>query len=273
VKQTRKKGNRGICVRAQTGTISASGVYTAPEDLPIPANLNVTATSHADLSKSGPAVVTVQSDVGITLPSGGGAGAVPIELGATHAFLAVVSSGAHPDKSVVWRVSGASCPLLCGSGDASGNYNAPQILPASPNVTLTARSVADATKQVSTDIAITSNFLLQLSVPATVAASSTATFIATLKPVPGCNRSTALSWSLSGRGCNGENIRECGNTVLPASLSVAWNEQGVFIPGRKCPQRGTPAGNGGLLVETIWVGAAEKQIAGIHHMLFRHAHN
>jgi hypothetical protein len=33
---------------AQTETISASGVYTAPGDLPIPANLTVTATSHAD---------------------------------------------------------------------------------------------------------------------------------------------------------------------------------------------------------------------------------
>lgn len=79
-----------------------------------------------------------------------------VELGATHAFLAVVSSGAHPAKSVLWSVSGPSCPLLCGSVNTSGNYTAPQILPASPNVTLTARSVA---------------------------VSSTVTFIATLKPV------------------------------------------------------------------------------------------
>src|SRR6202163_3288273 len=150
---------------AQTGAITTGGVYTAPGDLPIPANLTVTATSHADVSKSGTAVVTVQSDVSIALPSGGGAGAVPVELGATHAFLAVVSSGAHPDKSVLWSVSGASCPLLCGSVDASGNYTAPQILPASPNVTLTARSVADSTRQVSADITITSNFLLLLSAP------------------------------------------------------------------------------------------------------------
>jgi hypothetical protein len=171
----------------QTGTISGGGVYTTPGDLPIPANLTVTATSHADVSKSGTAIVTVQSDVSIMLPSGGGTGAVPVELGATRAFLAVVSSGAHPDKSLVWSVSGPSCPLLCGSVDAGGNYTAPQILPASPNVTLTARSVADSSRQVSTSITITSNFLLQLAVPSTVAASSTATFIATLKPVPGSN--------------------------------------------------------------------------------------
>jgi hypothetical protein len=87
---------------------------------------------------------------------------VPVELGATRAFLAVVSGGAHPDKSVVWSVSGPSCPLLCGSVGAGGNYTAPQILPASPNVTLTARSVADSSRQVSTSITIRSNFLLQL---------------------------------------------------------------------------------------------------------------
>ena|ERR1700730_72115 len=187
----------------QTGTITSGGVYTAPEDLPIPANLTVTATSHADASKSGTAIVTVQSDVSISLPSGGGTGAVPVELGASHAFLAVVSSGAHPDRSVLWSVSGPSCPLLCGSVEASGNYTAPQILPASPNVTLTARSVADSSSQVSASITITSNFLLLLSVPSTVAASSTATFIATLEAVPGSNPSTVLSWSLSGSGCNG----------------------------------------------------------------------
>jgi hypothetical protein len=205
---------------AQTGTISASGVYTAPGDLPIPANLTVTATSHADVSKSGFAIVTVQSDVAIGLPGGGGTNAVPVELGATHAFLAVVSSGAHPDKSVLWSVSGASCPLLCGSVDASGNYTAPQILPALPNVTLTARSVADSSKEVSAAITITSNFLLQLVVPSTVAASSTATFIATLKPVPGSNPSTVLSWSLSGSGCNGA---LCGTLSVVTEQSAGGN--------------------------------------------------
>jgi len=200
---------------AQTGTITADGVYTAPGDLPIPANLTVTATSHADVSKSGTALITVQSDVSITLPSGGGTGAVPVELGATHAFLAVVSSGAHPDKSVLWSVSGLACPLLCGSVDTSGNYTAPQILPGSPNVTLTARSVADSSRQVSATITITSNFVLQLSVPSTVPISSTATFIATLNPVPGSNPSTVVSWSLSGSGCN---------RVLCGTLSVVTEQ-------------------------------------------------
>jgi len=171
-------------------------------------------------SSSGVAIVTVQSDVSITLPGGGGTNAVPVELGAMHAFTALVSSSAHPDKSVVWSVSGAACPLLCGSVDASGNYTAPQILPASPNVTLTARSVADSSQQVSTAITITSNCLLQLAVPSSVAASTTATFIATLTPAPGSKPSTALSWSLSGSGCNGSS---CGTLSVVTEQSAGGN--------------------------------------------------
>src|SRR5208337_1378114 len=37
---------------AQAGTISADGVYTAPADLPPGGTVQVTATSHADVSKS-----------------------------------------------------------------------------------------------------------------------------------------------------------------------------------------------------------------------------
>ena len=53
---------------ASVGTISAAGVYTAPVDLPVPANLVVTATSHANSKKSGSATVVIQSDVVVSLP-------------------------------------------------------------------------------------------------------------------------------------------------------------------------------------------------------------
>ena len=43
---------------AQMGTITRGGLYTAPGDLPIPANLTVPAISHADVTKSGTAIVT-----------------------------------------------------------------------------------------------------------------------------------------------------------------------------------------------------------------------
>jgi hypothetical protein len=107
--------------------------------------------------------------------------------------------------------------LACGSVDPNGTYTAPQILPVPASVTLTARSVADPSKQASTAITVTSNFVLQLSVPSTVAAGATATFIATLIPVPGSNPSSALTWSLSGSGCSGIS---CGSLSVVTTQSA-----------------------------------------------------
>ena len=52
---------------AQVGTITADGVYMAPADLPPGGTIQVTATSHADSTKSSSASVTISSDVGISV--------------------------------------------------------------------------------------------------------------------------------------------------------------------------------------------------------------
>lgn len=192
---------------ATAGTITSAGVYTAPARLPVPASVQITATSHADAARSASVTITVLSDVSVTIAPG----AAAVELGATRPFVASVSSAGHPDKTVLWSVSGVACPLACGSVDAGGNYTAPQILPAPANVTLTARSVADGAKQASVTVNVTSNFALQLSVPATVAPGAVATFTATLTPAAGSNPSAALVWALAGAGCNGA---ACGTLTV-----------------------------------------------------------
>jgi hypothetical protein len=201
------------------GTISAAGVYTAPLDLPAPANLVVTATSHANSKKSGSATVVIQSDVVVTLPAIP-PGGVSVELGAVRAFVAVVNSAGHADQGIAWSLSGSSCPLACGSVDSNGNFTAPRILPSPATVTLTARSVADPAKQASTAVTISSNFTLQLSVPGSVAAGTTATFLATLTAVPGSNPDTTLVWSLSGSGCSGAS---CGTLAVLTIQSAGEN--------------------------------------------------
>ena len=184
---------------AATGVITSGGVYTAPSDLPSPATVNITATSHADPSKSGNASLSVTSDITLTLTPN----PASVELGASQLFHAAVSSSAHPDISIRWSVSGGACASACGSVDAGGNYTAPQILPNSSSVVLTAQSVADPSKQVSASIMITSTFSLQLSAPSSVPAGGTATIVATLTPAPGSNPSTAVTWALAGVGCSG----------------------------------------------------------------------
>lgn len=198
---------------AIAGTITTAGIYTAPPDLPSPANVKVSATSHADTSKSAAASVTIQSDISVGLK----AGATAVELGGTQTFQATLTSGGHPDETLQWSVSGPACLLDCGSVDAMGHYTAPRILPLSPTVMLTARSVADPAKQASTQITITSNFLLQLTAPSSIPAAGNAALIAMLTPVPGSNPSTVLAWSLSGGGCNGF---ACGTLTVETTQSA-----------------------------------------------------
>jgi hypothetical protein len=182
---------------ASLGSISPSGLYTAPADLPSPATVQITAASLAAPAATGSAQVTVISDISIGLsPSG-----ASVELGAKQNFTAIVNSSGLPDTAIRWALSGGACPA-CGKINSVGNYTAPQILPASPTVVITAQSVADPSKQASVNAILTSHFTLQLAAPGALSPYATATIAATLTPAPGSNPSTALNWSLSGAGCN-----------------------------------------------------------------------
>lgn len=195
------------------GTISSAGVYTAPTDLPSPANVQITATSQADTTKSSSASITITSDLTLSLTPN----PASVELGATQRFQVAVASSGHPDTTVRWSLSGAACPSTCGTVDSTGTFSAPANLPSPANVMLTAQSVADPSKQMSTAVAITSNFALQLSAPSNVPAGASATIVATLMPQPNSNPSTALAWSLSGAGCSGSS---CGVLSVTTTQSA-----------------------------------------------------
>jgi hypothetical protein len=183
----------------QVGTISADGLFTAPADLPPGGKVQVTATSHADSSKSSTAGVTVSSDIAVSLSPVSSS----VELGALQSFRASITSSGKPDPVIRWSLSGSACPNNCGVIDPNGNYTAPAVLPSAPSVTLAATSVADPSKQNSTTLTITSHFTLQLAAPSNLQPGVTAAIVATLTPVIGSNPSAVLSWSLSGSGCSG----------------------------------------------------------------------
>jgi len=191
-------------------------VYTAPADLPSPATVQITATSHADPTKSGTGNLTITSDITLSLTPN----PASVELGATQAFQATVTSSGHPDTTIRWSLSGAACTSGCGTVDATGTYTAPQTLPSPASTTLTVQSVADPSKEIFAALTITSNFSLQLSAPSSVPAGGTATIVATLTPVPGSNPSTALAWTLSGPGCSGTS---CGTLTVMTTQSASGN--------------------------------------------------
>ena len=197
---------------ASSGTISAAGVYTAPANLPAPTSV-VTAQSVADPSKQASATVTIVSDIVVAMSPG----VASVELGATQTFHAAVNSSGQPNPLVRWSLTGAACPVACGTLDANGNYTAPAILPNAATVTVTAQSAADPAKQAFATVTITSNFSLQIAAPASVASGGFATIVATVTPVAGSNPSTALAWALSGGGCNGTG---CGVLVVVTTQAV-----------------------------------------------------
>ena len=196
------------------GTITTSGLYTAPQILPAQTGITIQAASQADSSKSATAAATVTSDLTVSVNPPSAAA----ELGAARNFAASVAASGNPNRSVIWSVSGSGCSgAACGTVDANGTYVAPQVRAAPPSVTLTARSVADLSKSGTAAIQITSNFTLTVSGPANVTAGTGAQYTATLTPVPNSNPSRAVSWSVSGAGCSGAT---CGTITATGSYTA-----------------------------------------------------
>jgi hypothetical protein len=81
----------------QAGTISADGVYMAPIDLPSGETVQVTASGHADSSKSATVSVIVSSDISVSISTK----TANVELGAIHWT---------PSSSVPFK--GGSCPPI-----------------------------------------------------------------------------------------------------------------------------------------------------------------
>ncbi len=196
------------------GTIPASGLYTAPQNLPAGTPIRVQAISQADPSKSASAAVSILSDITLGLTPA----AADVELGALRQFQATVSSSGNPNRAVSWSVAGPGCAgAACGTMDSSGLFTAPQIRPALSSVLATATSAADPSKVASAVVNITSNFTLAVSGPGSVGSGATAQFAATLTPAPNSNPSPIVSWSVSGPGCTGT---ACGTVTSTGSYTA-----------------------------------------------------
>jgi len=148
---------------ATVGTISSSGLYTAPSVVPSPAAVTVKATSQADSSKSGTATVTVDSGISVTLSPA----AVSIGTSETQQFTATVAGTAN--LNVNWFVNdvaggnttfGQICVVgnpVCttpGATSAPVEYRAPAAVPSPSAVTVKATSAADSTKSASGSVSI-----------------------------------------------------------------------------------------------------------------------
>ena len=180
----------------------APATYTAPTTAPASPTVTVTATSAADTTKSASATVTITQTVGVTVSPT----TATVIVAQTQQFTATVTG--TNNTGVTWTLSqgGAACSPGCGTiapasttNGTSTTYTAPAAVPAIPNVTVTATSMADPTKSASATVTVTSQTTGVVVVSpstATVEVFTTQQFSATINGQP----STAVTWQVLGAG-------------------------------------------------------------------------
>ena len=199
------------CVGISCGSISGSGLYTAPAKPPNPPTVTVKATSLADASAFGTAIATVVSPPPITVTISPTAATVP--PGGQQQFAATVTGTS--DKSVTWNVTGMGCiAYYCGTITSRGLYTTPSAAPNPPVVTVTAYSHADPSKSASATVTLSVPIVVTVS-PGSVqlVVGQQQQFSAT---VTGTGN-TAVTWSVWGAGCSGA---ACG-TITTKGLYTA----------------------------------------------------
>ena len=203
----------GGCSGAACGTISASGVYTAPSAVPSPAQVSVTATSVADPTKSASATVTVVPPVSVTVSPT----TAMLLTGSKQQFAATITGSSN--TTVSWSVAGSGCSgASCGTISASGLYTAPSTVPTPPQVSVTATSVADPTKSATASVTILPPISVSVS-PSTaqIFIGAHQQFTAT---VTGTSNNAVL-WSVAGSGCGGTSCGTISTTGLYTAPSIA----------------------------------------------------
>jgi hypothetical protein len=171
------------------GTITGSGLYTAPNAIPSPNSIQVTAVSDQDPSKSASATISLTSNIVVSVSPT----TVTITAGLTQQFSVSLQNAIN--VGVTWEVNGvAGGSSANGTITNTGLYTAPATVPGSA-VTVTAVSVADPSKSGSATVTITPGITVSVSPnPSIVFVGNTLQLTATVTNAS----NTAVTWSTNG---------------------------------------------------------------------------
>src|ERR1700757_4349403 len=134
------------------GTISSSGLSTAPAVVQSTTTVTVAAVSQADPTKSASAQVTITpaTAVSVTISPT----SATVAAGGTQQFTATVQNTGN--TAVTWQVNGVTGGnSTVGTISSSGLYTAPAVVQSTTTVTVAAVSQADPTKSASAQVTIT----------------------------------------------------------------------------------------------------------------------
>jgi len=200
------------------GSISNSGLYTAPVVVPQSGTVTVVAVSQANTNTSSSAQVTITSGAltVVVTPS-----TTSVPLGCTQQFAATVSGPLYP-TGVLWRVNDiASGNSQVGTITTTGLYTPPAAVPASNPVTVTAISGADLAKSGSASANI---------IPASACLTS-------LSPIVTMQGSGALTLAVNGSAFSSASqvlfngAARPTTFVGPTDLSVTLDAADLVSPG------------------------------------------
>jgi len=125
---------------ATLGTVTSTGLYTAPASVANSTSVTVTAVSSVYSGSFASATVTLNPAPSIVVSPG----SANVMATKTQQFSATVSD----NSAVTWEVNGAAGGnSTVGTISATGLYTAPAVIPSTPTVTITAASVEDSLVQ------------------------------------------------------------------------------------------------------------------------------
>ncbi len=163
------------------GTISTTGLFTAPATIPASSTVTITAISQADNTTSGSAQATIASPSGTvslvlsTNPPITEVYTCSTPPCATQAFIATVTGTSN--TAVTWYVEGEQGGnTTFGTIDASGNYTGPASVPSPATIIIEAVSQADSTAIGTESVTIITAPSAPQPAPQTVSPGATANY-------------------------------------------------------------------------------------------------
>jgi len=209
------------CAGDTCGTVSSTGLFTAPAVPPNPPFLSVTATSKADPTKSARATVTVVPVVTVTVSPT----SVKLAPSASKQFSAQVAGTTN--TTVAWSISGVGCSgSRCGAITSAGLYTAPAIIPNPAVVTVTATSQADTTKYATAQVSIVTPISITIApMTALITVGAQRQFQATVTG----STNLRVTWTVSGAGCAGSTCGTVSSSGLYTAPATAPNPPSVKI--------------------------------------------
>lgn len=208
------------------GTISTTGLFQSPANVPSSSTVTIAATSQADNTVSGSAQATIanpSTTVTVTVSTNPPITQVytcSTQPCSTQPFIATVTGTSN--TAVTWYVEGAQGgDSIYGTIDTSGNFTGPANVPSNANVTIEAVSQADATAIGTESVTIVTAPTANQPAPQTVSPGGTANYSLSLNANTGiANQPITLS---------------CLQSLLPSGATCTFTPPTITPGGSAVP--------------------------------------